>query len=152
MVTRIKDGGPKEKQDRAPSVIVAVMVIIGLATAVLPKALFLRLEYEWKDNMDCVLTQNIELFVGCFIAAFAIQYFIKKSLKQKFIFSIIIIVLGIAAIVTPLFAGLCDDPDMACRAIIFPILIVLGALTIISGIIAGRLAPRAVANQAQHDD
>ena len=90
--------------------------------------------------MRCHWTAQAEILLGALILAAGLTQAMMKNWDARRDLGLQVAFLGLAVILTPLFIiSTCTDPDMACNIGTKPALLILGAITLVSGI-SGRFA------------
>ncbi|MDR0814005.1 MAG: DUF4418 family protein [Oscillospiraceae bacterium] len=114
------------------------LLLLGLATAIIPLTIYHLVETGGMGamggmamDMECKSACEAETIVGAAITVIAAASLFIKKIKLKLASSLVLILGGVAAIITPRLVGLCTSDEMACRYITAPTVTVLGILIIV---------------------
>jgi hypothetical protein len=87
--------------------------------------------------MKCLWTARAEIGLGVLLLATGALFFFSAELETKRFLSILALILGIFVVLFPAnLIGVCRNPEMVCRVVMNPILLLTGILTAVLGIAA----------------
>jgi hypothetical protein len=128
-------------------ILAGILIVLALVTIIVPQFVncaedgrLLTLDNGRQIPMKCLWSARAELALGIPLLVLGILMAIaayKESIRSL---SILAIVLGIMIILVPtVLIGVCSNPDMDCRSVMQPLMIVVGILIILVGLAAAVL-------------
>ena len=120
--------------------------LVGLLTMITPTILpvcegLLELVNGNQVPMRCHWTAQAELALGGVLLVTGLFLAISQSIETKRALSNIVLVLGMAIVLVPIFIiPTCDNPEMACNIGTRPAWLLLGGISMLLGLIGSRPA------------
>lgn len=119
------------------------IILIGLAVAIVPIAVYQAYEAMPTMEMKCLLAAQAAIVIGAGIAVLGILYFFLPSPLGRLIVAGLAAVAAVLSLLLPTqFAGLCEQAHMSCNMITLPVLIVSCVLLLALSAAGGYFALR----------
>jgi hypothetical protein len=87
--------------------------------------------------MKCLWTSRAEIGFGVLLLATGALFFFSRELEARRFLSILALIVGILVVLFPTkLIGVCANPEMVCRVVMNPTLLLIGIVTTVLGIAA----------------
>jgi hypothetical protein len=84
--------------------------------------------------MKCLWTARAEIGLGVLLLATGALFFFSREIESKRFLSILTLIVGIFVILFPTkLIGVCANPEMVCRVVMNPTLLLIGIVTTVLG-------------------
>ncbi len=84
--------------------------------------------------MKCLWSARAEIGLGVLLLAVATLFFFSRELEARRFLSILALIVGILVVLFPTkLIGVCANPEMVCRVVMKPTLLLIGIVTAVLG-------------------
>jgi hypothetical protein len=84
--------------------------------------------------MKCLWTARAEIGLGVLLLATGALFFFSREIESKRFLSVLTLIVGIFVILFPTkLIGVCANPEMVCRVVMNPTLLLIGIVTTVLG-------------------